>query len=32
MFFILMPFLGSSLGLLVGGYLVQGKHDYTWTM
>lgn len=32
MFFILMPFLGSSLGPLVGGYTVESRHSYAWTM
>jgi len=32
MFFILMPFLGSSIAPLVGGYLVQDMADWRWTM
>ena len=32
MFFILMPFLGSSVAPLVGGYTVQSRGDWAWTM
>lgn len=32
MFFILMPFLGSSIAPLVGGYTVQERKDWAWTM
>ena len=32
MFFILMPFLGSSLGPLIGGFAVQDQIDWRWSM
>jgi MFS family permease len=32
MLFILMPFLGSSLAPLVGGYTVESRGDWNWTM
>ena len=30
--FVLMPFLGSLLGPLIGGYAVQNQRDWRWTM
>ena len=32
MCFVLMPFLGSSLGPLIGGYAVQQQNDWAWSM
>lgn len=32
MFFILMPFLGSSIAPVVGNYAVQGRGSWEWTM
>lgn len=31
-FFILMPFLGSSIGPLIGGYAVEKQNDWRWAM
>ena len=31
-FFVLMPFLGSALGPLIGGYTIQTRGDWRWLM
>lgn len=32
MLFILIPFLGTSLGPLIGGFAVQNQRDWAWSM